>query len=72
MDWDLVIKRKSEALNAVVAGLFAMLELSGEAVDQHFRVVNGPRSAFDVLRVDVDHSAVESAGGPAHSRTLPR
>ncbi len=29
MDWDLAIKRNSEALNAIVAGLFAMLGLAG-------------------------------------------
>ncbi|MBZ0218125.1 MAG: hypothetical protein K8F25_16330, partial [Fimbriimonadaceae bacterium] len=47
MDWDLVIKRKSEALDAVVAGLFAMLELSGEAT-----VSRLPRAVyFAVLRV---------------------
>jgi hypothetical protein len=47
MDWDLVIKRKSEALNAVVAGLFAMLELSGEATASRL-----PRAVyFAVLRV---------------------
>ncbi len=31
MDWDLAIKRNSEALNATVAALFAMLGLVGEA-----------------------------------------
>jgi hypothetical protein len=47
MDWDLVIKRKSEALNAIVAGLFAMLELSGEAT-----VSRLPRAVyFAVLRM---------------------
>ncbi len=47
MDWDLVIKRKSEALNAIIAGLFAMLELSGEAT-----VSRLPRAVyFAVLRV---------------------
>lgn len=47
MDWDLVIKRKSEALDAVVAGLFAMLELSCEAT-----VSRLPRAVyFAVLRV---------------------
>ncbi|MBL8902040.1 MAG: hypothetical protein JNK83_02020 [Rhizobiales bacterium] len=47
MDWDLVIKRKSEAINAVVAGLFAMLELSGEATASRL-----PRAVFfAVLRV---------------------
>jgi len=47
MDWDLVIKSKSEALNAIVAGLFAMLELSGEAT-----VSRLPRAVyFAVLRV---------------------
>ena len=29
MDWDLAIKRNSEALKAIIAGLFAMLELAG-------------------------------------------
>ncbi len=31
MDWDLAIKRNSEALKGIIAGLFAMLELAGEA-----------------------------------------
>jgi hypothetical protein len=31
MDWDLAIKRNSEALNAIIAALFAMLGLVGEA-----------------------------------------
>ena len=31
MDWDLAIKRNSEALNTIVAALFAMLGLAGEA-----------------------------------------
>ncbi len=29
MDWDLAIKRNSEALREIIAGLFAMLELAG-------------------------------------------
>ena len=29
MDWDLAIKRNSEALKGIIAGLFAMLELAG-------------------------------------------
>ncbi len=29
MDWDLAIKRNSEALKEIIAGLFAMLELAG-------------------------------------------
>ncbi len=31
MDWDLAIKRNSEALNAIVTALFAMLGLAGDA-----------------------------------------
>jgi hypothetical protein len=31
LDWDLAIKRNSEALKGIIAGLFAMLGLSGEA-----------------------------------------
>ena len=30
MDWDLAIKRHSEALKGIIAGLFAMLELAGD------------------------------------------
>jgi hypothetical protein len=29
LDWDLAIKRHSEALKGIIAGLFAMLELAG-------------------------------------------
>jgi hypothetical protein len=29
LDWDLAIKRNSEALKGIIAGLFAMLELAG-------------------------------------------
>ena len=32
MDWDLAIKRNSEALKRIVEALFAMLGLVGEAV----------------------------------------
>jgi hypothetical protein len=31
MDWDLAIKRNSKALNCIIAALFAMLGLAGEA-----------------------------------------
>ena len=31
MDWELAVKRNSEALNGIVAALFAMLGLTGEA-----------------------------------------
>ena len=31
MDWDLAIKRNSEALKGIIADLFAMLELAGVA-----------------------------------------
>ena len=31
MDWDLAIKRNSEALKGIIADLFAMLGLAGEA-----------------------------------------
>jgi hypothetical protein len=47
MDWDLAIKRNSEALNVIVAALFAMLGLVGEAT-----VARLPRSVHSaVLRV---------------------
>ncbi len=32
MDWDAAIKRHSEALNRIVAALFALLGLEGEAI----------------------------------------
>ena len=47
MDWDLAIKRNSEALNGIIAALFAMLGLSGDAT-----VSRIPRSLHSaVLRV---------------------
>ena len=47
MDWDLAIKRNSEALKGIIADLFAMLELAGEAT-----VARLPRSVHSaVLRV---------------------
>ena len=47
MDWDLVIKRNSEALGGIIAELFAMLELAGVAT-----VARLPRSVHSaVLRV---------------------
>ena len=47
MDWDLAIKRNSEALKGIIADLFAMLELAGLAT-----VVRLPRSVHSsVLRV---------------------
>ena len=47
MDWDLAIKRNSEALKAIIAGLFAMLGLAGGIT-----VARIPRSLHSaVLRV---------------------
>ena len=47
MDWDLAIKRNSEALKGIVAALFAMLGLAGEAT-----VARIPQSLHSaVLRV---------------------
>ncbi len=47
MDWDLAIKRNSEALKGIIAALFAMLGLAGEAT-----VARIPRSVHSaVLRV---------------------
>ena len=47
MDWDLAIKRNSEALKGIIAELFAMLELAGLAP-----VARLPRSLHNaVLRV---------------------
>ena len=47
IDWDLAIKRNSEALRGIVAGLFAMLEIAGgEAVSRLPRSVHSA-----VLRV---------------------
>jgi hypothetical protein len=47
MDWDLVIKRNSEVLTAIVAALFAMLGLAGDATVS--RIPSSLHSA--VLRV---------------------
>ncbi len=53
MDWDLAIKRNSEALKEIIAGLFAMLELAGGIT-----VALLPRSV---------HSAVRRVLWPAES-----
>ena len=53
MDWDLAIKRNSEALKQIIAGLFAMLELAGGIT-----VALLPRSV---------HSAVRRVLWPAES-----
>ena len=53
MDWDLAIKRNSEALKGIIAGLFAMLELAGGIT-----VAQLPRSV---------HSAVRRVLWPAES-----
>ena len=47
MDWDLAIKRNSEALKGIVAALFAMLGLDGS---ERFRGFRGPLHCA-VLRV---------------------
>jgi hypothetical protein len=53
LDWDLAIKRNSEALKGIIAGLFAMLELVGGIT-----VAQLPRSV---------HSAVRRVLWPAES-----
>jgi hypothetical protein len=45
LDWDLAIKRNSEALKGIIAGLFAMLELAGSA-----RVSRIPQSLHSAVR----------------------
>ncbi len=53
LDWDLAIKRNSEALKGIIAGLFAMLELAG---------------GITVLRIPQSlHSAVRRVLYPAES-----
>ena len=58
MDWDLAIKRNSEALAEIVADLFAMLGLVGEATVSRLpwpiyravlRVLRPAESAFAAL-----------------------
>ena len=80
MDWDLAIKRNSEALKGIVADLFAMLGLAGEAT-----VARLPRSVHSaVLRVlrpaesAVRRLIIIAARGlvvklkPAASRPMPK
>ena len=78
MDWDLVIKRKSEALNAIIAGVFAMLELSGEATVSRLpravyyavlRVLRPAESAVRRLIVIAAHGLVVKV---APSRPMPK
>ena len=54
-DWDLAIKRNSEALNGIVAELFAMLGLAGDAVRRiprslHSAVLHVLRPAESAVR----------------------
>ena len=48
MDWDLAIKRNSEALKGIIAALFAMLGLDGDAVSRIPRSLH--RAVLRVLR----------------------
>ena len=66
MDWDLAIKRNSEALKGIIADLFAMLELAGLAT-----VVRLPRSVHSaVLRV-LRPGRIRRAAPDRHCRPRP-
>ena len=78
MDWDLAIKRNSEALNGIVAALFAMLGLDGDARFRGFRHACLPgraaRSAARRIRRAAPHchrgTGPCGEGGP--SRPMPK
>jgi hypothetical protein len=77
MDWDLAIKRNSEALAEIVADLFAMLELVGEATmarlpwPTYRAVLRVLRPAESVLRRLIVVAARGVVVKPAASRPRP-
>ncbi len=77
MDWDLAIKRNSEALIGIVADLFAMLGLVGEARFRGFPAPTAPCCGFcgppkSALRRLIVVAARGLVVKPAPSRPMPR
>jgi hypothetical protein len=77
MDWDLAIKRNSEALKGIIAALFAMLGLDGEATVErisqpvHRAVLRVLRPAESAVRRLVVIAARGLVVEPAASRPKP-
>ena len=78
MDWDLAIKRNSEALNGIVAALFAMLGLVGEAAVSripkplHSAVLRVLRPAESAMRRLIVIAARGLVVKVAPSRPMPK
>jgi hypothetical protein len=77
VDWDLAIKRNSEALKGIVAALFAMLGLAGEATvaripqPLHRAVLRVLRPAESAMRRLIVIAARGLVVKPAPSRPMP-
>jgi hypothetical protein len=78
LDWDLAIKRNSEALNGIVAALFAMLGLVGEATGSripkslHGAVLRVLRPAESAMRRLIIIAARGLVVKVAPSRPMPK
>ncbi len=64
MDWDLAIKRNSEALKEIIAGLFAMLELAGGITVARIPQLRPQRRAAGALARRIRHAAPDRHRGP--------
>jgi hypothetical protein len=78
MDWDRAIERNSEALKAIVAGLFAMLGLAGGVTAErlprelHRAVLSVLRPAESALRRLIVIAARGLVAKPAPARPVPQ
>ncbi len=66
MDWDLAIKRNSEALKGIIADLFAMLGLAGEAT-----VARLPRPVHSRRAAGAPPGRIRRAAPDRHRRPRP-
>ncbi len=64
MDWDLAIKRNSEALKEIIAGLFAMLELAGGITVARLPQLRPQRRAAGALAGRIRPAAPDRHRGP--------
>jgi len=74
MDWDLAIKRNSEALKGIIAALFAMLDVTVERIPQtlHLAVLRILRPAESAVRRLIVIAAHGLVVKPRPSRPMPK
>jgi len=74
MDWDLAIKRKSEAINGIVAALFAMLDATVARIPRsvHGAVLRVLRPAESAVRRLIVIAAKGLVVKAAPSRPMPK